>query len=239
MASAKALLGGILGSLVFRKATIAHARELSPHFRWLELEGDALRGVLAQPGDKLQMFLPGVGMRTYSPVAWDPARGTTKLLVYLHGTSPGAVWGRSARAGDGCQFFGPRGSIPLGAMPGPVVLFGDETSFAVAHALRVARGSADEIDAVFEASEREESRAVLDALGLAGAALIERAPGDAHLDAAHEALRAALHKRPTARLVMTGKAQSIQALRARLRAEGLQREGKVKAYWSVGKAGLD
>jgi hypothetical protein len=39
--------------------------------------------------------------------------------------------------------------------------------------------------------------------------------------------------------VMTGKAQSIQTLKKRLKAEGLGASSRTKAYWSVGKSGLD
>lgn len=239
MASGKAILGGMLGRFLFRDARVARVRDVSPHFRWMELEGDALRGVSWSAGDKVQVYLPSVGMRTYTPLAWDAARGATQLLVYLHGNSPGAEWGRNARVGDGCQFMGPRGSLALASLQGPVVLFGDETSFAVAHALRNLRAGAEGVEQVFEVSSRDESESVLRELHLSDGAMVERAPGEGHLPAVAEQLGAALKRRPGAHLVMTGRAQAIQALRARLRADGVDAPRKVKAYWAVGKRGLD
>jgi NADPH-dependent ferric siderophore reductase len=239
MTSGKAIIGGVLGRFLFRDARVEKVRDVSPHFRWLELAGDALRDVSWSPGDKVQVFLPRVGMRTYTPLAWDAARGATQFLVYLHGGGPGAEWGRAVRVGDRCQFMGPRGSLPLADFREPVVLFGDETSFAVAHTLCNLRAGTGGVEQVFEVSSREESGAVLREFGLDRSDVVERAPGDGHLPEVAQRLRAALVRRPGARLVMTGRAQAIQALRAGLKADGVQPAQKVKAYWSLGKAGLD
>ncbi len=239
MVSGKAVIGGVLGRFIFRDASVQQVRDLSRHFRWLELEGADLCGASWSAGDKVQVFLPKVGMRTYTPLAWDTARGTAQFLVYLHGTTPGAQWARGVRVGDRCQFLGPRGSLALAALRGPVVLFGDETSFAVAHALRGLRPGAQDIEQVFEVSSRAESEAVLPELGLERSAIIQREVGDVHLPELAARLQAAVTARPGTQLVMTGRAQSIQFLRAQLRRAGVSAEQKVKAYWSQGKTGLD
>jgi NADPH-dependent ferric siderophore reductase len=135
--------------------------------------------------------------------------------------------------------MGPRGSLPLAGLQGPVVLFGDETSFAVAHTLRNLRAGVGGVEQVFEVSSRDESERVLKEFHLSGSAVIERTPGEAHLPAVAERLRAALRQQPGASLVLTGRAQAIQELRSRLRADGVGAAQKVKAYWSAGKSGLD
>ncbi|OJH38061.1 siderophore-interacting protein [Cystobacter ferrugineus] len=239
MASGKAILGSMLGRFLFREAQVEQVRELSPRFRWMELVGAGLRDSSWSAGDKVQVFFPGVGMRTYTPLAWDTVRGATQLLVYLHGNSPGAEWGRNVRVGDRCQFMGPRGSLALGALKGPVVLFGDETSFAVAHTLRNLRAGVGGVEQVFEVSSRADAEPVLRELHLSGSAVIERTPDEAHLPTVAERLRVALEQRPGAALVMTGRAQAIQALRSRLRVDRVGATQKVKAYWSAGKSGLD
>ncbi|RYZ45386.1 MAG: siderophore-interacting protein [Myxococcaceae bacterium] len=236
MASAKAMLGSVLGRILFHDSQVTQVRELSRAFRQVDCEGQALRGQGWTPGDKVQVFLPGLGMRTYTPLSWDEARGATSLLVYLHGDSPGAKWGRDVRVGDAVQFFGPRRSLVLDAGRAPVVLFGDETSFAVAHAFRT--GAKRDVTPVFEVSSREDCAPALRELGFEGQD-VERQSGDAHLAQVHERLREALRAKPDATLVMTGRAQSIQALRSRLKADGARATPKVKAYWAVGKAGLD
>jgi NADPH-dependent ferric siderophore reductase len=235
MSSAKAVLGSIVGRFFFHDVTVTRVRDLSPRFRQVGFEGPALCREHWEPGDKVQVFLPGMGMRTYTPLAWDARKGSTELLVYLHGSSPGAEWGRTLREGMRAQFFGPRRSLVLGDRPGPVVLFGDETSFGVAQALK---GAGRDVTCVFEVSQREESAAVLRELGF-DCSPVERIAGDAHLAEVQEQLRTALFDNPDASFVMTGRAQSIQSLKVRLRSEGLGTTAKVKAYWSVGKTGLD
>ncbi|AGC46320.1 hypothetical protein MYSTI_05032 [Myxococcus stipitatus DSM 14675] len=240
MASGKAILGGLVGRFLFREARVGRVRELSPHFRWLEVGGEDLRDVEWSPGDKVQVFLPGIGMRTYTPLVWDSMLGSTQFLVYLHGNSPGAQWGRTLKLGDRCQLFGPRDSLPLDSLEGPVVLFGDETSFAVGHTLKSAKVPSTDISRVFEVSSATESLSVLSSLDMGDACLVERRPSDAHLAEVESKLRTALQQHGRANLVLTGRAQSIQTLRARLRTSPIPfATQKVKAYWSEGKVGLD
>lgn len=239
MASPKALVGKWLGSLFFRQATVAAVSEPAPRFRGFTLSGESLRGVTFRPGDKVQFFLGDDGMRTYTPVRWDSARGTAEFLAYLHGATPGARWARGLREGDGCQLFGPRSSLPLDDYTGPVLLVGDETSLAVAQSLALVRGGDPGLAFAFEASDASEVSALLPSLGLGGATVVERRPGAAHLGELADAIGARLGSQPGTRLVMTGQAQSIQALRTRLGERGQKASGKNKAYWSVGRVGLD
>ncbi|MBX3263192.1 MAG: siderophore-interacting protein [Labilithrix sp.] len=237
MASGKSVFEAVVGRLLFREVTTLEIRDLGRSFRLVGFGGDALRSASWEAGDKIQIYLPGQGMRTYTPMTWDADRGTAELLVYIHGTSPGAEWGRRLRVGDRWQLFGPRRSIRSTGPADPLVLFGDETSFGVARALADAkRGSS--VRCVFEVNDAVESKAALAELGVSGTT-IERRPADAHLAATSERLLEELDALPSAALVMTGRAQSIQLVRGRLKAKRALRAGKVKAYWSVGKTGLD
>lgn len=224
MPSAKALLGAALGRFLFREAKVTRISALGARFLLVDLEGPALREVKWTPGDKVQVFLEGVGFRTYTPMTWDPAAGTTRLLVYVHDAAyPGAGWARSLAVGSPCRLFGPRASIDFAALGSGVTLFGDETSFAAAAALGKDRAA----QVVLEVSADHDPAEAVNALGLA-ATLVPRTPGDAHL--AEVAARLA----KSGPVVLTGRAQSIQALRAR----GVV-PVKTKAYWSAGKVGLD
>lgn len=117
------------------------------------------------------------------------------------------------------------------------MLFGDETSFGLAAALRECPPGAGAIH-VFEASDVAESRPVLEAIGLGQATLIERIADDAHLAAAEaEVLRLAASG---AHFVLTGKASSIQRVSRALKADRIvSSRVKTKAYWAPGKTGLD
>ncbi len=235
MASLKALLGDTFGRLIFRDLEITKTHDLSAHFRRVELQSPSLRGVPVRAGDKVQLLMPGEGMRTYTPYACDEREGTMQFLVYVHGEGPAAMWARQVKPGDHVRAFGPRTSVPFDQLQGPIVLFGDETSFAVATALTGLRRPAS---FVFEVTHASESNGVVQGLGLTDATVIERTRDEAHLQHVEAAVRAQLGADSV--LVMTGKAQSIQRLRAALKSRWPSHAGqKVKAYWSVGKKGLD
>ena len=170
-------------------------------------------------------------------MSWNADRGKTRILTFAHGDGPGSRWGRDLREGDTCQFFGPRRSLDLSGLASPLVLFGDETSFGLAAALRDSREGAGAIH-VFEASDIAESRPVLEAIGLGHATLIERIADDSHL-AATEAEISRLAA-SGAHFVLTGKASSIQRVGRALKAAGVvSSRVKTKAYWAQGKIGLD
>ncbi|WP_225707316.1 siderophore-interacting protein [Bradyrhizobium cenepequi] len=221
-----------------RPARVAAVETLSPHFRLAELEGQALRNVAWTAGQKVQVAVgSGLSARTYTPMLWDAGSGRTRMLTFAHGDGPGSRWARDLTEGDTCQFFGPRRSLDLSGLESPVLLFGDESSFGLAAALRECRQGDGAIH-VFEASDVAESRSVLEAIGLRQAMLIERGADDAHLAAAEaEMLRLAARG---AHFVLTGKASSIQRVSRTLKAAGVvSSRVKTKAYWAQGKTGLD
>ena len=57
MASAKALLGSVLGRFLFHDSQVTRVREVSRAFRQVDCEGPALRGQGWTPGDKVQVEL--------------------------------------------------------------------------------------------------------------------------------------------------------------------------------------
>ena len=240
MASFGTVLRDKLSQIVFKALVIAEVRDLSPHFRRFRVGAPWLRGAACAPGDKLQIMINEAGPRTYSPFGHDADSGTLELVAYVHGETPTATWVRSARPGGTLRVFGPRGSLSLASVTGPVVFVGDETSFGTALALQRARAAADGVSYVFEATNVEEADGVLRELGLKGAVTVARQPGHGHLGALERAVRDAFEQRPHARLVLTGHAQTIQGLRKRLKEQPVQSSGQsVKAYWADGKRGLD
>ncbi|WP_342731832.1 siderophore-interacting protein [Bradyrhizobium sp. B117] len=221
-----------------RSARIAAIETLSPHFRLVELEGEALKTVAWAAGQKIQVAMgAGLSARTYTPMSWNAGSGRTRLLAFVHGDGPGSRWADGLHEGDTCQFFGPRRSLDLTGFEAPIVLFGDETSFGLAAALR------DNLQAggalhMFETTDVAASRQVLEAISLGEARLIARSADDVHLAAVEaEMLRLAANG---AQFVLTGKASSIQRISRALKAAGVASSRiKAKAYWAPGKTGLD
>lgn len=223
--------------LLMRPSTVVAVEALSPHFRLVDLAGDALKGVAWLPGQKLQIMLNGLRTaRTYTPMCWDDREGRTRLLAWSHGEGPGSQWTETVSQGDPCQFFGPRRSLDVSGLAGPLVLFGDETSFALAAALSQARDRA--LHLLFEVSDVQECEPVLRALGLGHAIMVERIADDRHLSVLEDRLRHfALDE---VGFVLTGRAPAIQRMRRALREIGIQSARiRTKAYWAPGKVGLD
>jgi NADPH-dependent ferric siderophore reductase len=244
MASGKGIFINALGGLVLRQSRVDRVRDVSPRFRLLSVQGEALRSVEWTPGDKVQLLLPQLDMRTFTPLSWNRQAGTAEFLLYRNQAldeseateRPGTRFIRTVREGDACRFVGPQRSL---AAPSDanVVLFGDETSFAVALSLR--RAPNQNPACVFEVGDRAQCAAVLAELGLPDAVCIERAEGDSHLIAVNEQLERLLIAQRGAKLLMTGRAQAIQALQIRRRSTNQLKPHKTRAYWSLGRSGLD
>lgn len=230
MASAKGLVLDMLGRLVTRSARASAVRDLGHGLRVITLVGPELRDVAWTPGDKVQVLLPTRDVRTYTPSRWEGDE--LELVAFDHGDAPGSAWSRAIAPGDALRFVGPQRSVRRHAGK-RVVLFGDETSFGLAVAF-----SGAPLASVFEIGAAPYAEIVA-GLGVADAACVVRAPGDRHLVDVAAAIADGLRTHPGAELVMTGRAQSIRVVRDRLRTLGVGARPANKAYWSVGKSGLD
>ncbi|HEX7665051.1 MAG TPA: siderophore-interacting protein [Polyangiaceae bacterium] len=231
------LLGGWLGDRLLRDATVTEVEDLGKSYRRISLVGASLRDATCEPGDKVQIFLPEIGARTYTPFAFDREVGRIDLLVYLHGTGPGAQWARSLEPSTVVRLLGPRSSLPLPQMDEPVALFGDETSLAVARSLYDIRAAGRGAVVRIEVDSTDEAKIACEAIGLPSEVLVERTPGSSHLDRIARDLAGVV--KDGGSLALSGNAHSIQLLRRHLKGLGVDREQKVKAYWAEGKRGLD
>jgi len=226
----------LLDDIFLTSATVAEIQSPTPHFRLVDLQGEQLCRARFRPGDKLQIRVAPWKLRTYTPLGWNNRAGRTQILAFVHADGPGTSWVGSLAVGARVDFFGPRASLPLSDLGDRAALFGDETSVGVASALRAARPHAR---AVLESWFPDETREVLASLGVGDADVVERAPGDAHLPEVRDRLLGAAREPGPPGLVLTGRAQSIQAIRALLDPPARRSVARSKAYWAVGKAGLD
>jgi ferric-chelate reductase (NADPH) len=228
-------------SKLFTKASVVEAVEdVSNGFRRVTLAGSALRGVAWAPGQKVQLLLGGWVQRTYTPLAWDAIAGVTQFLAYSHGEGPAATWARGLSVGDACNVFGPRGSLDLDSLGRPALLFGDETSFGLAHALRFTSATARGVHLLLEVNSVAASSVALEALDVSGAHLVERRAGDAHLEDIEQRTAELVRAHAIEASTLSGKATSIARVSKQLRQLGVPRARiQTKAYWAPGKTGLD
>ena len=238
MSVIKNAIAEFVGERIGSVARVAAVTSISPSFRFIDLESEAFRKAVWSPGEKIGIIAGG--KRVYTPISIDPSRGQLRLLAFLHGSGPGSDWAASVEVSDECHFMGPRASLPLSSISGPAVLFGDETSFAVASTLQIHLGEEIQSRFVFEVSSVQESRTAIDFLGIREASLIERRPDGSHLQQVARCVAEAMTELTTTEVVLTGRGPSIQSIRTELGALGIDlARSKVKAYWAPGKTGLD
>ena len=167
----------------------------------------------------------------------DAVAGRTRILCYAHGDGPGVAWVRNLKSGGECDIFGPRRSLDVTDVPGPLAILGDETSIGLAHAL-LHQDRARAVECRFEVEDVEASRRVTAHLDLDDAVLFGRTEGDVHLDEMEATLPALVTA--DAAFVLTGRATTIQRLQQNLKRQGVPtRRIITKAYWAPGKTGLD
>ena len=233
------LLESAMVRLFMRHAQVLEVEDVGTAFRIVTLGGEALRNVAWTPGDKVQIQLGGWVQRTYTPMDWDAKHGRTRILVYLHGDAPGTHWARTLCKGDECAMLGPRKSMDLTSATDSALLFGDETSFGLAYALANAVRPQKE-HLFLEVSSLTESQPAIRRLGLNNAYLGVRSESDTQWTELEAKMQSALQALPTAHIVLSGKAGSIQHMRKWLKPLGMgSNRLQNKAYWAPGKTGLD
>ena len=153
--------------------------------------------------------------------------------MYTHGNGPAAQWFERVTEGQTCAVFGPRRSLDLRGATGPVLFVGDETSVALAHALRTIPA---ETSYVFEARDPLALTDVLAQLGITERVAVVGKDAD-RVELLQHGRTAAVRAYT---LVVTGDAATVHAVRRDSRGwERKPRQVMGKAYWAEGRTGLD
>lgn len=232
-------LSQALTRLLMRRASVVAVEPLADRFQLITLKGPALASVSWTPGQKIQIAMGSAFVaRTYTPMEWEASEGLTRFLGFAHGDGPGSAWLRALEPGAECDIFGPRASLEVASMAGPLAIFGDETSMGLAHAIAAVQDRARPFTCVFEVGDIESARSVVARLGLPDAELFARTDNEAHVEAMAATLAPLVAQ--GASFVLTGRAGAIQRLRQDLKLRGVP-SGRIatKAYWTPGKVGLD
>lgn len=125
---------------------------------------------------------------------------------------------------------GPRPSLDLSRLPSAPIVVGDETSVGLAVAWS-SQGNASAIAHIFECSSADELGTAFDRLELGGPkVLVEREGNDAHLETLLQTVADEVGRHPGAPLVLSGRSQSIGAVRRHLKAANLRPTSFVKTY---------
>lgn len=213
-------------------AVVTAVEDLSPGLRRVVFTGDALRGRRWTPGQEVEFRVADREFRHYTPTVVDPDAGVVEVLFADHGDGPGAAWARALAPGDDVGVMGPAGGI-RGRITDRRLLLGDASTLGL-FACFAAFGHGAVLGAVeVPAGDVEAAAALVPDLHVLPAAAD---PGVA----LHEwtiSHYVADPRRDQAYLV--GHAQTIQALRTQLRAQGMPRAAiTTKPYWATGRTGL-
>lgn len=227
MSTVKKILVKILGPFILSKSKIVSNEQLSPHFHLLTIQGKSLKKEWI-PGQKIQVQLKDDQMRSYTPSSWDSKAGVMQTLVYMHGKGPGALWARNAKAQSKVIILGPKKSLNIAPKTKTIIFFGDETTFGLAHAIKK-NFPAIKFHFFMEAQDTTESSAILKRFDLEEALcvsldklslLIPEIDRVYNTDAAFT------------KIILSGKQQSIVALRAQLYSLNIPASAiSTKVYW--------
>lgn len=235
MARSAGALSRAVARMIARQATIVAIERLAGDLVAITLEASGFRGVAWTPGDKVQIAMGSVfETRTYTPIEWDAKRGRTRIIGYLHGAGPGCTWLRQAAEGDTCDVLGPRHSLDVRKPVGRIAFIGDETSLGLVYA----GARQQDCSYLLEADNADAIMQIAKGWSLGDGIVTAREPGDYHLGGWMVELSALADQGAT--FVLTGKAQTIQRLKAGLNEFGVPSSRiMTKAYWAPGKTGLD
>lgn len=226
MSTIKKILVKILGPIILSKSKIVSNEQLSPHFHLLTIKGRNLKKEWI-PGQKIQIQLKDDQMRSYTPCSWDSKAGVMQTLVYMHGKGPGALWARDAKAQNKVTVLGPKKSLKLEEEMKRVIFFGDETTFGLAHAIK---NNVPDIKFHFfmEANDTDESSSILKKFDLEDALLVSLG----QFDLIGEQISKLFAEDNSIRIVLSGKQQSIVALREKLYSLNIPAAAiSTKVYW--------
>jgi ferric-chelate reductase (NADPH) len=230
--------GAALGRFL-RRGTVTEVTDLADDLRRLEIATPT--AVDWTPGQKVQVQVRGVQLRTFTPFAWTDS--SVALLVFRHGASPADDWLARHDPGAEIAYLGPRRAVGLDDLAAPPIFVGDETSFALTAAWQHTAAAVPPAGQIYEVTDAGPAAAALDALGLgvAPATLVGRTADDGHHDELGEHVLRAVADHPGHPLVLTGKAQTIRAVRQAVKqsAPATAPTVRVKAHWDPRRSGLD
>lgn len=221
-----------------KKVSISKIEKLTKTFTLVEITGEELKSAKWIPGCKLQVDITNeFTFRTFTPIYLDQEAGKLSFLCYRRSGHPATKWVDALNVGAECEVFGPRESLNFSGAEDNVVFFGDETSFGAA---KVLLGISKRASLFFEVNHTKESEEILEKIDVEATLISQRKPSDEHLaELAKEVIRFS-NEKPLSVIYLTGRASSIQVLRAAFKEAGIENSKmKVRVYWADGKKGLD
>ncbi|MBC7428675.1 MAG: siderophore-interacting protein [Bacteriovorax sp.] len=213
--------------LILSETKIISNERLSPHFHLLTIRGKSLKKAEWTPGQKIKIVFSDDQSRSYTPSSWNFSSGELQTLVYIHGKGPGAIWARDVKPASNVTIRGPKHSIEINDSDKNILFFGDETTFGLSCALKKF-SVGKHFYFFFESGIADESLLVLKHFELDDSRLYSLE----QLETAANEMIKLFNQTPEARIILSGKQQSIVTLREKLYAGGIPQDKiSKKVYW--------
>lgn len=239
MAEAKAFIKKTLHFAMdpfLTKATIEEVVQLNSSFTLIKMKCLGLKELKWNPGDKMQIEIGDFKDRSYTPFEVDTNHQTLKILGFKRDRSPASDWLKKVKAGDACDFFGPRASLAVPEKNSSIAIFGDETTLGLIRAIQT---EVTEALAFIEGSQILDVQAAISELKIA-VDVTAVLPDDSNLVKMAEKFIQLYTKNNQTKFILAGRAKSIQTLRSLMTKGSIpSSQIKTKVYWADGKVGLD
>jgi NADPH-dependent ferric siderophore reductase len=203
--------------------------------RRVTLRAEALSGVELRPAQDIELLLSEPSgrrvKRRYTIRNHRRDIGEVDVDVFLHGQSPGSVWGSTALPGDEVSFQGPRGKLTVTSAPWHI-LVGDESALPAIGAICESLPEDEPAIAVIEVGDAEDELPVI-----ATTHWIHRASTPPGTPQTLVTALAGLELPPgSGHGYLMGETRSMVAVRALLEERGLTHDNIfLKGYWNIAR----
>ncbi len=229
----KKMVMNLLGRVFFYPVCISAVENVGGDFCVVEMQGDALKKVHWNPGEKMKIRVGKGKERSYTPLFVDRDKGKTKFVIHLHRKGPGSNWASNLKIGDTSHLSESRKSLTFIPSDKGYIFFGDETTIGAAYALKFSQKNTDSFTFVFEVSSLSSAEQVLAHLNMNRAKLVLKNKENTHLADVEKILSEEMRKGINPQLILMGNTQSIIKIRNALISLGCpSSQCKMKSYWS-------
>ncbi|MEM6842287.1 MAG: siderophore-interacting protein [Bacteroidota bacterium] len=192
------------------------------------------------PGQVVEFRVNDTEFRHYTPAHYDQEQGICDVLFYLHDFGPGSQWADALTSGDTTKLMGPGGKMQFQTKHQHHFIFGDESSLGLCAMLKSAADEQQrEYLCLLELNEAHRHWPELVNLQADVVAKSDQPPAQKAVQMVQDMQGNLWDTWQHAIFYLTGRAQSIQAVRRTLVERGVGSKQIITfPYWADGKTGL-
>jgi len=209
---------------------------LSPEVKKIRFKTD-FSGLTFKTGDYMDFRVSDTDVRRYTISYVDIENGMLEFIVHLHGKAIGSQYMGNLKIGDKININQPRGHKCYDESAGKYVIFGDETSLAIACSLfTVLKQNQHSFQFYFELDEANKNVPRL--LGLENCTVFSKNKLFRNEEWIKDLPLFKTEEWKTANFVLTGNVKSVQIFKKVLKNSGVTGKIFSQGYWLEGKRGL-